>query len=104
MGGVARAPVERGDASDAFALELIVGIFYIGRHPFARRAGERRPIVRKDAEALEIAFRIAAANQDTELLVAAETAAGARVTADRIFLIERQIGRASCRERVCQYV
>src|SRR3546814_5082273 len=50
MGGVARAPVERGDASDAFALELIVGIFYIGRHPFARRAGERRPIVRKDAE------------------------------------------------------
>src|SRR3546814_5899938 len=73
MGGVARAPVERGDASDAFALELIVGIFYIGRHPFARRAGERRPIVRKDAEALEIAFRIAAANQDTELLVAAET-------------------------------
>src|SRR3546814_8816812 len=78
MGGVARAPVERGDASDAFALELIVGIFYIGRHPFARRAGERRPIVRKDAEALEIAFRIAAANQDTELLVAAETAAGAR--------------------------
>src|SRR3546814_12964417 len=67
MGGVARAPVERGDASDAFALELIVGIFYIGRHPFARRAGERRPIVRKDADALEIAFRIAAANQDTEL-------------------------------------
>src|SRR3546814_10159605 len=90
MGGVARAPVERGDASDAFALELIVGIFYIGRHPFARRAGERRPIVRKDAEALEIAFRIAAANQDTELLVAAETAAGARVPADRI--LDRKSG------------
>src|SRR3546814_2674102 len=99
MGGVARAPVERGDASDAFALELIVGIFYIGRHPFARRAGERRPIVRKDAEALEIAFRIAAANQDTELLVAAETAAGARVTADRIFLIERLVSNLRVRRK-----
>src|SRR3546814_11326768 len=104
MGGVARAPVERGDASDAFALELIVGIFYIGRHPFARRAGERRPIVRKDAEALEIAFRIAAANQDTELLVAAETAAGARVTADRSE--ERRVGKecvSTCRSRWSPY-
>src|SRR3546814_9269043 len=99
MGGVARAPVERGDASDAFALELIVGIFYIGRHPFARRAGERRPIVRKDAEALEIAFRIAAANQDTELLVAAATAAGARVTAYRIFLIERLVSNLRVRRK-----
>src|SRR3546814_14552828 len=81
------------------SLELIVGIFYIGRHPFARRAGERRPIVRKDAEALEIAFRIAAANQDTELLVAAETAAGARVTADRIFLIERLVSNLRVRRK-----
>src|SRR3546814_9628900 len=69
------------------------------RHPVGRRAGERRPIVRKDAEALEIAFRIAAANQDTELLVAAETAAGARVTADRIFLIERLVSNLRVRRK-----
>src|SRR3546814_12764750 len=99
MGGVARAPVERGDASDAFALELIVGIFYLGRHPFARRAGERRPIVRHAAEALEIAFRIAAANQDTEFLVAAETAARARVPADRIILIRRLVSHIRIRHQ-----
>ncbi len=93
VGRVARPPVERGDAPDAFALELVIGIFDVGRQPAARRARKRRPIVGKDAEALEIALRIARADQDAELLVAAEAPADARIAAYRHLLVERLVTR-----------
>src|SRR3546814_17681730 len=86
---------------DALPISAPFGANAVARHTLARQIGGHRigPALRQAHVVFVTAGRVGMADDmNDRLVIALENAGNLRVR------IQRKIGRASCRERVCQYV
>src|SRR3546814_7113418 len=103
-----QAGIDAGDADPMFAVLREIGELLIRREQ--RRGGISLPLPEQEVRvedgrwALEFRARHPVEDWNEQISLLTGMAAAHLMVQHRVGLLRTQIGRASCRERVCQYV